>query len=59
MTKAEVAAEVARRVTDAAVLELSERMGRSMMLARVDLEAEAYSEVTGEPLDYGKDWRNG
>jgi surfactin synthase thioesterase subunit len=54
-----VAELVARRVATQAVYDLAERMDCSMLVARADLEADAYSAITGEPLDYGRDWRNG
>lgn len=58
MTQNEIAAEVARRVSTVTVAELAERMDCSMMDARMALEAEAVSAVTGRPLDYHADWRN-
>lgn len=59
MTRSEIAEEVARRVDSVAVAELAERMDCSMMDARMALEAEAFAAVTGRPLNYHTDWRNG
>lgn len=57
MTSAEIAAAIAARVTDSAVYELAERSDCSLAIARGDLEAEAFSDITGKPLDYHTDWR--
>jgi hypothetical protein len=52
-----VANEVARRVTDTAVYAMAEDRDCSAMVARADLEAEAYADITGRPVDYQNDWR--
>jgi hypothetical protein len=57
MTQNEVAAEVASRVTDEAVYDLAERMDCSLGVARWDLEAEAFAAVTGQDVDYSRNWR--
>jgi hypothetical protein len=48
---------IADRMHDADVYDLAERSGCSMSVARATLEAEAFSDITGAPLDYHTDWR--
>ena len=53
-----IAAQVAARVTDAAVYTMAEERDCSTMDVRAALEAEAFSDITGLPLDYQTDWRD-
>lgn len=57
MNASAIAAAISARVTDSAVYEAAERGDCSLAVARGDLEAEAFSDLTGLPLDYRTDWR--
>lgn len=52
-----IAEQIAERVTDLAVAAFAEERDGNMMIARATLEAEAFSDITGLPLDYSADWR--
>lgn len=53
----ELSAKIAAAVSDESVAIRAEACDCSMLAARQDLEAEAYSEFTGEDVDYRNDWR--
>jgi hypothetical protein len=57
MSPENLATEIAMRVPDRRVYTFAEENGCSTMDARATLEAEAFSEITGLPLDYHTDWR--
>ena len=57
MNAAQLSAAIAARVTGAAVYDFAEMRDCSTLVARATLEAEAFSELTGAPLDYHTDWR--
>jgi hypothetical protein len=53
----EVSAAIAGRVTDADVYDCAAQWDCSLLDARAALESEAFSDITGAPLDYHTDWR--
>jgi hypothetical protein len=52
-----IAAAIAERVRDVDVDALAQEFDQSMTVARASLEAEAYADITGKPVDYHSDWR--
>lgn len=57
MTRDEVTVAVRARATDEAVYAFAEERDGNVAVARATLEAEAFSDVTGLPLDYHTDWQ--
>lgn len=56
--RGKLAQDIARLVTDQMVYDYAEQYDCSLMDARATLEAEAYSKLTGRPIDYHTDWRD-
>jgi hypothetical protein len=57
MTRNEIIKAVSQRVTDERVHVFADWTDCSTLDARATLEAEAFSAITGLPLDYHTDWR--